>query len=57
LLFGKPSKALQYANSKGINYVLFVGEKELKSKKLKLKDMSSGKESNLGLNGIIKRLI
>ena len=40
-----------------INYVLFVGEKELKSKKLKLKDMSSGKESNLGLNGIIKRLI
>jgi histidyl-tRNA synthetase len=56
LLFGKPSKALQYANSKGIDYVLFIGEKELKSKKFKLKDMDSGKEFNLSLSGIVKKL-
>ncbi len=57
LIFGKPSKALQYANSKGINYVLFIGEKELKSKKFKLKDMNKGKESNLSLSGILKKLV
>ncbi len=56
IIFGKPSKSLQYANSKGINYVLFVGEKELKSKKFKLKDMSSGKESNLSFEGLFRKL-
>ena len=44
-LAGKgPSKNLQYANSLGIPYVLFVGEEELKQNKVKLKDMKSGKE-------------
>ena len=44
-LTGKgPSKNLQYANSFGIPYVLFVGEEELKQGKVKLKDMNSGKE-------------
>jgi len=47
LFYGKPSKALGYANSKGINKVIFVGEKEVKSKKFKVKDMKSGKESLL----------
>jgi histidyl-tRNA synthetase len=56
LLFGKPSKAMQYANSKNISYVLFVGEKELKEKKFKLKDMKSGKEQKLSLDKIIKKI-
>lgn len=44
-LAGKgPSKNLQYANSMGIPYVLFIGEEELKQGKAKLKDMNSGKE-------------
>jgi histidyl-tRNA synthetase len=44
-LTGKgPSKNLQYANSLGIPYVLFIGEDELKQGKVKLKDMNSGKE-------------
>lgn len=44
-LTGKgPSKNLQYANSLGIPYALFVGENELKQGKVKLKDMKSGKE-------------
>ena len=55
LIFGKPSKALDYANSKKINYVLFIGEKELKLKKLKLKNMDSGKEEMLTLVQLTKK--
>ncbi len=47
--YGKPSKALDYANSYGINEVIFVGEKEIKEKKFKVKDMKTGKESALKL--------
>jgi histidyl-tRNA synthetase len=42
-----PSKALDYANSKGIPKVLIIGENEIKSGKFKIKDMKSGKESIL----------
>lgn len=42
--YGKPSKALEYANSYNINQVIFVGEKEVKSKKFEVKDMISGRE-------------
>lgn len=41
------SKALEYANSRGIAKVVFVGEEEVKSKKFKVKDMVSGEESFL----------
>jgi len=44
LFYGKPSKALEYANSYNIEKVIFVGNKEVKSKKFKVKDMKSGKE-------------
>jgi len=46
-MYGKPGKALDYANSYRIKYVIFVGEDEVKKKKYKLKDMASGKESML----------
>jgi histidyl-tRNA synthetase len=49
LKFGKPSKALEYANSYDIKKIVFVGEKELKEKKFKVKDMDTGKESLLVL--------
>lgn len=49
LKFGKPSKALEYANSYNIKKIVFVGEKELKEKKFKVKDMDTGKESLLNL--------
>jgi len=45
--YGKPSKALEYANSYGFQKVIFVGEKEIKSKKFMVKDMKTGKESEL----------
>tara|TARA_Y100000034_G_scaffold135633_1_gene208348 strand:+ start:246 stop:1460 length:1215 start_codon:yes stop_codon:yes gene_type:complete len=38
------SKALDYANSKKIRNVIFIGAEEVKKKKFKVKDMKSGKE-------------
>ena len=38
------SKNLEYANSLGIPYVLFVGKKELSEGKVKLRDMKTGKQ-------------
>ncbi|MFA6022646.1 MAG: ATP phosphoribosyltransferase regulatory subunit [Candidatus Pacearchaeota archaeon] len=56
LMFGKPSKSLEYANANNIQYVLFIGDSEVKSKKFTLKDMKSGKESKIGEKELIKRL-
>ena len=47
LFYGKPSKALEYANSKEISKVVFVGDKEVKKKQFVVKDMNSGKESGI----------
>ena len=49
VFYGKPSKALDYANSYGIGYVIFVGDEEVKKDKYKVKDMDSGKEKDVGL--------
>ncbi len=45
--YGKPSKALDYANSYGFGKAVFVGEREVKAKKFKVRDMKTGKESLL----------
>ena len=45
--FGKPSKALEYANYYGIKKVIFVGAQEVKTKKFKIKFMKTGRESLL----------
>jgi histidyl-tRNA synthetase len=50
------SKNLDYANRFEIPYVLFVGQKELKAKKFKLRNMKSGKEELLTLAAVIKRV-
>jgi histidyl-tRNA synthetase len=49
IFYGKPSKALDYANSYGYNKVIFVGAKEIEKGNFKVKDMDSGKESALKL--------
>ncbi|MBU2640120.1 MAG: histidine--tRNA ligase, partial [Nanoarchaeota archaeon] len=48
------SKNLDYANKQKIPFVIFLGENELKEKKLKLKDMKTGKEKILDTKDIIK---
>ncbi len=50
------SKALDYANKEGIRYCLIIGQKELSEKKLRLRDMQTGKEELLGQDEIIKKL-
>jgi len=53
-LTGKgPSKNLQYANSLGIPYVIFIGKEELKQGKVKLKDMNSGKEQLMSAEELV----
>ncbi len=50
------SKNLDYANTLGIPYVLFVGEDELKAGKFKLKNMKEGSEEMLTLEDVKKKL-
>ena len=50
------SKNLDYADKLGIPYALIVGSDELQKKKLKLKDMKTGKERMLDIKTIIKIL-
>jgi len=45
LFYGKPSKALEYANSYKIQKVIFIGKEEVKKGKFKVKNMKTGKES------------
>jgi len=47
IYYGKPSKALECANSKKIKEVVFVGKEEVTSGKFKVKDMEGGGESVL----------
>ena len=47
IYYGKPSKAMEYANAKKIDKVIFVGKKEIESGKFKVKDMASGGEVGL----------
>jgi len=54
LLSKSIGKALDYANSKGIEKVIFIGEEEVKKKKFKVKDMKTGKEEFLSEEGIVK---
>lgn len=47
IYYGKPSKALSYANAYEIDEAIFVGEKEVQDKKFKIKNMKTGKEKDL----------
>ena len=44
VFFGKPSKALEYANYYGIKKVVFVGAQEIKKRQFKVKIMKTGRE-------------
>jgi len=54
IFYGKPSKALEYANSYKINRVIFVGAKEIKKRVFKVKDMKTGRERILTIAKIKK---
>jgi len=52
--FSKVSKALEYANQKNFNKVIFLGQEEVKNNKIKIKDMVSGSEVSTTLEEFIK---
>ena len=52
----KIKKQMDYANQKGINYVVIIGEDELKNSIFKIKDMSNGVESKFNLNNIVSEV-
>jgi histidyl-tRNA synthetase len=56
LMYGKLSKAMDYANSYNIPLVIFIGEEEVKKKKFKLRDMKTGKESLLTEEELIENI-
>jgi histidyl-tRNA synthetase len=53
LMGRKLGRQLEYANNKGIPYVLVVGPNELKTEKFKLKDMVGNREIIAGLDQVI----
>jgi len=50
IYYGKPSRALQYADSYGFDNVVFVGKKEVKLGKFKLRDMKTGREKMFSID-------
>ncbi|MBI2136814.1 histidine--tRNA ligase [Candidatus Woesearchaeota archaeon] len=50
------SKNLDYASALNIPFVIFVGEKELAEKKVKLRDMKTGKEELLTVKDVLSKL-
>ncbi len=46
------SKELDYANAKGIPFVIVLGEKEIKSGRIKLRNMKTGEEHEINLYGL-----
>lgn len=51
-----PAKSLEYANSRNIENIIFVGETEIKEKKFKIKNMKTGEEKILEVDKIIEFL-
>ena len=53
----KIKKQLEYANQKGIDFVVIIGKEELDSNKFKVKDMTKGEEIVFdNLNNIFKEI-
>ncbi|MEM7825515.1 MAG: histidine--tRNA ligase [Candidatus Aenigmatarchaeota archaeon] len=51
------TRQLEYANSLGIPFVIIIGEKELKTKRLKFRDMNKKVERSMKIDKIIKFLV
>jgi len=56
IIFGKPGKALDYANSYQIPFAIFIGKDEIEKKKFKLRNLQTGKEELLTEKQLIKKL-
>lgn len=52
----KIKKQMNYANKKGVPFVLMIGENEIKEGKFQLKNMNTGEQLKLGIQEIINNL-
>jgi len=52
----KIKKQMNYANNKGVKYVVMVGEDEMKSGKLSIKNMQTGDQEKMYISELIKIL-
>ena len=52
----KMKKQMKYANERGIPYVIVIGSNEMESGTYKLKNMGSGEQEEVGVDGVIEKL-
>ena len=52
----KMKKQMNYANNKGVLFVILVGKDEMRSGVLTVKDMNTGEQSSLKISELIKQL-
>ena len=52
----KLKKQLSYANKRNVRYIAIIGEDELKSNKITLKNMSNGDQHKVNFNDLINFL-
>ena len=52
----KIKKQLDYANQKGIDYVIIIGDEEVKSNIFKLKEMNSGSQSSIDISNLLSEI-
>ena len=52
----KIKKQLDYANQKGIDYVIIIGDEEVKSNSFKLKQMKSGNQSSIDISNLLSEI-
>ena len=53
----KIKKQMNYANSKGVKYVVLIGENEIKKGILSIKDMVSGEQSDIKIESLSNKIL
>ena len=52
----KIKKQMDYANQKGVDYVIIIGDEEVKSNIFKLKDMKTGDQSSFDISNLLTEI-
>lgn len=53
----KIKKQMNYANNKGVQFVVMIGEDEMKSAQLTVKNMSTGEQNEMSISELIKIIL
>jgi histidyl-tRNA synthetase len=53
----KIKKQMNYANNKGVHFVVMIGEDEMKSGQLTVKNMSTGEQNEMSISELIKIIL